>query len=312
MSQYHVPVMLHETLDGLNIRPGCVYVDATLGGGGHTRVMLEQYPDITVYGFDRDPDAIAQNEDLMSKYGDRFKAIHANYSEIRTQLSLNFVRKVDGILFDLGVSSHQFDSPKRGFGFQEDAPLDMRMDPTEGESAADIVNNMPVDDLKKLFWEYGEERESGRIARAIEKYRLEKDILTTGELAGIVDRATLSHLKAKARARIFQALRIHVNRELDHLQKGLKDAVDLLEEKGRIVTIAYHSLEDRAVKQYFIFEEKSCLCHPSLPTCMCSKKSRLNIITRKPLRPGEEEVSRNSRARSAKLRIAEKKGESNA
>ncbi len=312
MSQYHVPVMLQESLDGLNIRPERVYVDATLGGGGHTREMLARYPDIRVFGFDRDPDAIQQNEDLIQKYPDRFKAIHANFSEMRTHLALNFVRRIDGILFDFGVSSHQFDCPERGFGFQDDSPLDMRMDKGYGQSAADVVNTLSVDELKKIFWEFGEERESGRIARAIEQERIKEEIRTTSQLSSIIDRATASHMKAKARARIYQALRIYVNQELEHLKKGLKDAVDMLNESGRIVAMSYHSLEDRIVKQYFAFEEKSCLCPSSLPTCMCSKTSRIKIITRKPLRPSDEEIKENSRARSAKLRIAEKKGESNA
>ncbi len=312
MTEYHVPVLLEESLDGLNIRPERVYIDATLGGGGHTREMLRRHPDIRVFGFDQDPDAIAQSEELSREFGDRFKAIHANFSEMRTHLALNFVRRIDGILFDLGVSSHQFDTAERGFGFQDDSVLDMRMDRGRGQSAADVVNKMPVEELKKIFIEYGEERESGRIARAIERERLGAEIRTTAQLASIIDRATQSHMKSKARARIFQALRIHVNQELEHLKKGLEDAVDLLNETGRIVTISYHSLEDRIVKQYFIYEEKSCVCLPSLPTCMCSKTSRLKVLTRKPLCPPDEEITRNSRARSAKLRIAERKGDSNA
>ncbi len=312
MTAYHVPVLLEESLDGLNIRPERVYIDATLGGGGHSRAMLERYPDIRVFAFDQDPDAIAQTECLAREYGERFKAIHANFSEMRTHLALNFVRRIDGILFDLGVSSHQFDTAERGFGFQEDALLDMRMNRSGGQSAADVVNTMPLEELVRIFREYGEERESGRIARAIERERTIAEIETTSQLASIIDRATASHMKSKAKARIFQALRIHVNQELEHLKKGLKDAVDMLSETGRVVAISYHSLEDRIVKQYFLYEEKACECLPSLPTCMCSKTSRLKILTRKPLSPSDEEIARNSRARSAKLRIAERKGEPNA
>ncbi|HCX72927.1 MAG TPA: 16S rRNA (cytosine(1402)-N(4))-methyltransferase RsmH [Candidatus Cloacimonas sp.] len=307
MRQYHIPVMLKESVQALQLQPYGVYVDATAGGGGHTREILRSEPTVQVYAFDRDEEALAETKKNCNQYANRLHLIKDNFANLRTRLALEKVKLIDGILFDLGVSSHQIDSSERGFSFRMEGNLDMRMDASQTKTASDIVNKFPYEELVRIFRDYGEEREATNIAKAIVSYRLNKKIKTTEELADIIDKATYSRRKIKAKARIFQAIRIFLNRELESLETALKEAVDILKPGGRIAVISYHSLEDRLVKKFFKFEEKSCICPPNFPKCVCDKKSRLKILTKKPIIATQLEVESNSRARSAKLRIAEKK-----
>ncbi|MDY6915903.1 MAG: 16S rRNA (cytosine(1402)-N(4))-methyltransferase RsmH [Candidatus Cloacimonadota bacterium] len=307
MSKYHIPVMENECIEALQLKSHSIYVDATAGGGGHTYKILNSNPTVVVFAFDRDQQALDETAKRCEKYKERLHLIKDNFSNLRTRLALEKIKVIDGILFDLGVSSHQIDNSNRGFSFQTEGDLDMRMNKAQSKTASDIVNKYPYEDLCKIFREYGEEREASRIAKEIVSYRLNKKIQTTEELAEIIDKATFSNRKIKAKARIFQAIRIYLNRELESLETALKEAVDILKPKGRIAVITYHSLEDRLVKKYFKFEEKSCICPPNFPECICSKKSRLKIINKKPIIASQLETSSNNRARSAKLRIAEKK-----
>ena len=233
--------------------------------------------------------------------------INDNFKNLRTGLALNRIKKIDGILFDLGVSSHQIDSADRGFSYMADGDLDMRMDRTSKLSAKELINTFSLEDLKDIFFKYGEERESARIARKIVEVRKQKEIKTTLQLAEIIDNSIKSNQRIKAKARIFQAIRIFVNNEIEALNKALKDAVHLLNKGGRIAVISYHSIEDRVVKQFFKYENLSCVCPDDFPICTCDKVSTLKIITKKPILPTEEEIHNNSRAKSAKLRIAERK-----
>ena len=306
MSNYHIPVMLDQAVEALQIQPEGVYVDMTFGGGSHTRKILSMNDSIKVYSFDQDDDAIANAEAVAEDFGDRFTFIKSNFKNLRTELSLNKVKRIDGILFDLGVSSYQIDTPEKGFSFQYNGKLDMRMDQSSGETAEEVVNSYKLDELVKIFREYGEEKESYKIAKAIVSERTINRITETDQLALIIDKAAKSKMKQKAKARIFQALRIHVNGELDVLKTALRDSVYIMNPKARIVVISYHSLEDRIVKQFFRHENKDCVCPSNFPECRCSKVSTLKIITNKPVLPDEEEISVNARARSAKMRVAEK------
>ncbi len=302
---YHIPVMLKETLEGLNLKTGGIYVDATAGGGSHSEAILKSHPNITLYSFDQDMDAINHIKDRI---GDTYKGltlIHDNFKNIWTRLSLLKIQQVDGILFDLGVSSYQIDKDERGFSFSIDADLDMRMNRNNERTAYDIVNNCSVEELKSMFFQYGEEREAARIAYGIGEARKLKEIRTTEELARIIDMNTRSHQKMKAKARIFQAIRIYLNDEINALKKALNDAIPLLKPGGRLVVISYHSLEDRVTKQIMKQASIDCICPPGFPHCVCDKQSTLKIITRKPLLPTAAEIAENSRARSAKMRIAE-------
>lgn len=307
MAFYHEPVMLQAAVSALAIRPGGIYVDATLGGGGHTRGILEAEQDIRVYAFDQDGEAIDHARQFLTADYPNLTLIHDNFSNLWTRLALERIKKIDGILFDLGVSSRQLDSPERGFSFMAEGELDLRMNRESATTAADIVNKFTQEELKKIFFEYGEEREAARIAAAIVEKRRHQPIRTTSQLAEIIESSTLSHQKIKAKARIFQALRIYLNRELEILRQVLDDAVRLLNPGGRLAVISYHSLEDRLVKQLLRYLDKDCICPPSFPECVCGKKSTIRIITRKPLVPTAGEIQANPRARSAKLRIAEKK-----
>ncbi len=311
MSQYHNPVMLNECLRYLNLRKGGVYVDATLGGGGHSLAMLQSNPEIKLYGFDQDIDAIEQAGQVLNAYQDQVELIHCNFKNLRTQLALRKVKAIDGILFDLGVSSHQFDDKSRGFSFEAENPLDMRMDRRIELTAQEIVNTLGVNELSRIFKEYGEELYAGRIARAIEQSRLISDILSTKDLSDIIESAVRGNPKdvIKSKARIFQSLRIHLNDELPALERALVDSINILAPGGRIVALSYHSLEDRYVKQQFRIAAKGCDCPPRALKCNCNKKSILHILTNKPILASEEEVKQNSRARSAKLRAGERLSE---
>lgn len=305
----HLPVLYHEILDTLQPRMGRRYVDGTLGAGGHAAGILEaSAPDGLLLGMDIDPQALNLARQRLSEYGARVVIVQASYTTLGDQLKALHWPPVEGILLDLGASSMQFDTPERGFSFQVDAPLDMRFDPRNPTSAADLVNNLPERELADLIFRYGEERHSRKVARAIVKAR---PIYSTGQLAKIISEAVTSgrrrsrdHLHPATRT--FQALRIAVNRELEALESCLPQAVSALAPGGRLAIIAFHSLEDRIVKQYFRQESRDCICPPDQPVCTCEHVAVLKEITRRPIRPQDAEIDRNPRSRSARLRVAEK------
>lgn len=307
----HVTVLLKETVDGLNINPDGIYVDCTLGGAGHSEYLLSRLSDNgKLYAFDQDITAINNAKEKLKKYGDRVEFIQSNFKYIKAELFERGIESVDGILYDLGVSSPQLDTPERGFSYQHDAPLDMRMDQEASISAYDVVNHWPYNDLVRIFFQYGEERFSKQIARKIEAAREVKPIETTYELVELIKdgipapaRRTGGH-PAK---RVFQAIRIAVNDELGVFEDSLMQSIELLNKGGRISVITFHSLEDRICKS--VFKKKSELPQlpPGLPIIPDEFKPELRLITRKPILPSEEELEENNRARSAKLRIAEKK-----
>ncbi len=307
MIEYHTPVLLKESIDALNIKDGGIYVDATLGGGGHTEAILKTGKKIRLFSFDKDEDSIKHAEKLLGDNYENILLIKDNFKNLRTRLSLEMIKKIDGILFDLGVSSHQIGTSDRGFSFSLDGELDMRMDQDSDLTAYQIINNFSFKELRSIFYEYGEEKEAARIAGAIVEKRDQKKIKTTLELSEIIEKSTISKHKLKAKARIFQSIRIYLNDEINNLKTALKDAVNILNPHGRIAVISYHSLEDRVVKQFFRYEEKSCICPSNFPKCICDKISTLKILTRKPVLPSSEEIQNNKRARSAKLRVAERK-----
>ncbi len=310
MDLYHRAVMVREVIASLRCRAGATYVDGTVGGGGHAEAILRATaPDGLLIGIDADEEAIGQTEQRLAPFGDRKILIKGNFADMETILAEKNVGRVDGILLDLGVSSHQLDTPERGFSFTLDAPLDMRMDKDSGKSAADLVNTLPWKELAGIIKDYGEERMAGRIARAIARGRENSPIRTTAELAGVVLRAMpadAARQKIHPATRTFQALRIAVNDELAQLQKGMAAGLERLGQGGRFSVISFHSLEDRIVKNAFRTGEKGCICPPDLPVCNCGRKPTLKVLTRKPVIPGEEEIRDNPRARSAKLRTAER------
>lgn len=324
----HIPVLFEATLDGLSIRPGGTYIDGTLGGGGHTAGMLERGAG-RVLGIDRDPAALAAARERLAAYGDRLTLAHGNFREIGALAQAHGFAAVDGILLDIGVSSHQLDAAERGFSFSQAAPLDMRMDPTQGETAADLVNTLPETELADLIYRYGEERGSRRIARWIVERRQSRPITMTNELADLVVRALGGRKEGRIHpaTRTFQALRIAVNDELGALEEALPAAIDLLAVGGRLAVITFHSLEDRIVKEYMRRAAAECLLPPRLfaeqcphlvghlsgpRPCIyigsrdCDYAPDLALVTTKPVVATEAEVSANGRSRSAKLRVAER------
>lgn len=327
----HIPVLFAATLESLNIRPGGSYIDGTLGGGGHTAGMLERGAG-RVLGIDRDPAALAAVRERLADYGERLVLAHGNFRDIGALALAHGFTAVDGILLDIGVSSHQLDVAERGFSFSQAAPLDMRMDPTQGETAADLVNTLPESELADLIYRYGEERGSRRIARWIVERRQRAPITTTTELAELVARAMGGRKDGRIHpaTRTFQALRIAVNDELGALEEALPAAVDLLAVGGRLAVITFHSLEDRIVKEYMRREAAECLLPPRLfaeqcphlighaegpRPCIyigsrdCDYAPHLALVTSKPVVASDAEVSANSRSRSAKLRVAERSAE---
>jgi 16S rRNA (cytosine1402-N4)-methyltransferase len=304
----HRPVMPEEVLALLAPAPGEIFLDGTVGGGGHARLILEATaPDGVLVGLDRDPSALAEAGRALAIFGNRVVLRHRNFSEAGAALAELGIRAVDGLLLDLGVSSHQLDTAARGFSFRQDAPLDMRMDPTTGETAGDVLNRAGSDELARIFREYGEERWAGRIARRIVKLRGERPLETTRQLAELVqDAVPGGHVPSRIHpaTRVFQALRIHVNRELDHVAAGVRGGIDLLKPGGRLAVISFHSLEDRIVKQILQEESRGCICPPRLPVCACGHLPRVDLLTRKGVRAAEVEVAGNPRARSAILRGA--------
>ncbi|MFO7896207.1 MAG: 16S rRNA (cytosine(1402)-N(4))-methyltransferase RsmH [Candidatus Cloacimonadales bacterium] len=309
MENYHIPVFLSECVEALNLRDEGIYVDATLGGGGHSQRILQSGKNIKLFAFDQDPDAIEHNLTLQAAYPDNLILIQDNFANLRTQLALHRIKKIDGILFDLGISSHQIDLDSRGFSFSLDGKLDMRMDQSGETTAADFINSSSLEELTKVFREYGEEKQAYKIAKALVQVREAKPFETTKQFSEFLDKCTNSNKRIKTKARIFQAIRIYINRELEVLHSSLTAAIKILNPGGRIVVLSYHSLEDRLVKQVFRYEAEPCICPPGFPQCVCDKVSRIKILTKKPLVPSSKEIAENSRARSAKLRIAEARGE---
>lgn len=298
--------MPDEVLALLAPQSGETFLDGTVGGGGHARLILEATaPDGRLLGLDRDATALRRTAEFLAPFGERVTLRQRNFSAAETVLAeLGWVG-VDGLLLDLGVSSFQLDEGERGFSFRNDAPLDMRMDQSAGATAAEVLNSLAADELKRIFREYGEERWAGRIARRIVQTRQESPLATTKELAELV-RDTVPGGRVPGRihpaTRVFQALRIHVNDELEHLRQALAGAIDLLKPGGRLAVISFHSLEDRMVKQFFQEQVRTCICPPRLPVCACDRQPRVELLTRKGLRASQEEIAINPRARSAILR----------
>lgn len=306
----HASVLADESVEFLNVRDGGVFVDATLGLGGHAEAILRSSNRTTVIGIDQDQEAIAMATHRLSAFADRIKIVHSNFSEIKTVLRKEGVATVDGILADLGVSSLQLDKGERGFSFRFDAPLDMRMNQDSTDpTAAELLETLPETEIANIIYKYGEERFSRRIAKwIVEKREAGTPIRTTLELAALVERAVRKNPKDKIHpaTRTFQALRIAVNREMEVLEKFVIDAIDSLKTEGRLVIITFHSLEDRIVKQAFQKMSGRCFCPPRIPQCMCGAGKHVEILTRKPVTPGEEEMATNPRSRSAKLRAVKK------
>jgi 16S rRNA (cytosine1402-N4)-methyltransferase len=299
----HKSVLLQEVIQALQPRPGGVYIDATIGAGGHAAALLQSSaPDGRLLGLDRDERALALAASRLSEFSHRLHLAHANFDALQQVAQQRQFPPANGILLDLGVSSMQFDQPERGFSFQTDGPLDMRMDTSNGPTAADLVNQLPEKELADLIYRYGEEHHSRRIARAIVKAR---PISGTTALAEVILKAVGRPGRAKIHpaTRAFQALRIAVNDELGALERVLPQAINLLAPSGRLAVISFHSLEDRIVKQYFQQEARNCICPPEQPICTCRHKATIHIITKRPIMPSLAEVNENPRARSAKLRV---------
>lgn len=307
----HISIMPDEVIEYLNIKPDGIYVDGTLGGGGHALLVAGRLSGQgRLIGIDQDGDAIRAAGERLADYRDRVEIVRDNYSSMRKILEDRSIDRVDGILLDLGVSSWQLDQGQRGFSYREDAPLDMRMDQRQDLTAADIVNDYSETDLFHVIRNYGEDPFAKNIAKHIVRARAEKPVETTGQLADIIKAA----IPAKVRKggghpakRTFQALRIEVNQELEVLKSNLEDMVDLLNDGGRICVITFHSLEDRIVKKTFRACENPCICPPEFPVCTCGKVSKGRVLTRKPVLPDPNELEENSRARSAKLRVFERR-----
>lgn len=310
MSEFHhVSVLLEECIAGLNIRPDGIYVDGTLGGAGHSSRIAARLTTGTLIGIDRDPVALTAAGERLAPFGDRVRLVHSNFCEMDTALQNLGIDGVDGILLDLGVSSPQLDDGQRGFSYMADAPLDMRMNGEDSLDAKQIVNQWSYEELKRILYDYGEERFAPRIAAAICKRREEKEIETTLELVDIIRGAMpASALREKQHPakRSFQAIRIAVNDELGSVERVMKKAIPLLNKGGRLAVITFHSLEDRIVKNAMAEAAKGCTCPREFPVCVCGKTPQVKLITRKPIVSGPEELERNPRARSAKLRICEK------
>ncbi len=310
MSEFHhVSVLLEECIQGLNIKPEGIYVDGTLGGAGHSSRIAAKLTTGTLIGIDRDEVALAAAGERLAQFGDRVKLVHSNFCEIDSILEDLNIPGVDGILLDLGVSSPQLDDGSRGFSYMVDAPLDMRMDATDALNAYTVVNTWPYEELKRILFEYGEERYAPQIASSICKRREQVPIETTLELVEVIRSAMpAAALREKQHPakRSFQAIRIAVNDELNSVARVMEAAIPRLNPGGRLAVITFHSLEDRIVKNAMAAAAKGCTCPPSFPVCVCGKKPKVKLITRKPIVSGEEELERNPRARSAKLRICEK------
>ncbi len=302
----HTPVLLNESVDGLNIKPSGIYVDGTAGGGGHSAEILKRLSSGKLVSIDQDPDAI---DAVKQRFADNENSIiiKGNFSRMKSLLAERGIYQVDGVLLDIGVSSHQLDTAERGFSFHEDAVLDMRMSQS-GPSAEDLVNSLSQKELSRIIFTYGEEKFADSISKGIVKYRQQKPIKTTFELAEIIRNSVPERVRRAGHParKTFQALRIEVNHELEVLKKGMEDAFDLLSLGGRLAVITFHSLEDRIVKKTMADWCQGCICPPDFPVCVCNKKPRAELVTKKPIVANSQELSENPRSRSAKLRICKK------
>lgn len=311
---HHSPVLISETIDLLHLAPGAIVVDGTVGGGGHAALILERTaPDGVLLGLDRDPEALRAATARLAGFGARFRAMHASFRDLDEAVASAGLQRVDGVLLDLGVSSHQLDTPGRGFRFGEagsDAPLDMRMDSTRGESAADLLARASADEIEGWLREYGELPGARRLARAIAERRRVEPLRTNADLLQVIADARIGRGRRHHPATlVFQALRIAVNDELGALEAGLEASIRALRPGGRLVVLSYHSLEDRIVKRCFRAEARGCVCPPEQPVCTCGRRPRLRVVTPRPLRPSDAEIADNPRARSARLRGAERLAE---
>ncbi|WP_313182151.1 16S rRNA (cytosine(1402)-N(4))-methyltransferase RsmH [Lacrimispora sp.] len=307
----HKSVLLYETIDSLNVKPDGIYVDGTLGGGGHALEVCKRLGTYgRLIGIDQDGDAIKAASERLKAYEDKVTVVRSNYENIQTVLKDLGIERVDGIYLDLGVSSYQLDIRERGFTYrEEDAPLDMRMDQRNEQTAADIINTYSEFDLYRIIRDYGEDKFAKNIAKHIVRERQIKPIETTGELSEIIKGAIPAKIRAVGghpSKRTFQAIRIELNKELEVLMKSLDTMIDLLNPGGRLSIITFHSLEDRIVKTRFKTNEDPCICPPNFPVCVCGKKSKGKVITRKPIVPSEEEIEENKRSKSSKLRVFER------
>lgn len=305
----HISVLFEETINSLNIKSGGIYLDGTLGGGGHSEGILKSADNVRLIGIDRDTEAISAAGKRLERFKDKINLVNSNFSDAKDILKELCIEKIDGAVLDLGVSSYQLDNAERGFSYMHDARLDMRMNKNDIKSAYEVVNTYGQDELTKIFYEYGEENWSKRIAEFIVNKRKEKSIETTFELVDIIKAA----IPKKARVegshpakRIFQAIRIEVNNELGILENAVRDLVDVLNPGGRIAIITFHSLEDRIIKKTFSELAMGCVCPKSFPVCVCNKQPVVKLIAKKPILPSDKEESENPRSKSAKLRIAEK------
>lgn len=302
----HVPVLLKESVDLLVVNKDGAYFDGTAGFGGHSQEILKRLNiEGRLIATDKDADAFNFCKERF-KDDKRFSVYNTSFSSIETIYKIEFLENFDGILLDLGVSSYQLDNVESGFTFREDAPLDLRMNKTEGISAADLLNNFSQDEIADILYKYGEEKKSRLIAKKIVEAREQQKFETTFQVKNIIEKIVPQYFLVKTMTRVFQALRIYVNNELDELTEFLEKSITLLNEKGRIVVLTYHSLEDRIVKEKFKYEALKCVCPPGTPICICGKEQRLRIVNSKPITPDENELIKNKRARSAKLRAAER------
>ena len=307
----HVSVLLNETIDGLNINPDGIYVDGTLGGGGHAYEVCKRLSDKgRLIGIDQDGEALEAAREHLKEFEDKITLVRSNYCEIDTILKDLDIDKVDGIVLDLGVSSYQLDNLERGFSYKSDAPLDMRMDQRQVKTAADVVNTYSENELFRIIRDYGEDKFAKNIAKHIVMERQKKPFETTAQLSEVIKHSIPMKFQNKGghpAKKTFQAIRIEVNKELTVLRDSIDKMIELLNENGRICIITFHSLEDRIVKTKFRENENPCTCPPDFPVCVCGKVSKGKVITRKPIVPGDKEITENKRAKSSKLRIFEKK-----
>ena len=308
----HRSVLLDECIEALNIKEDGIYIDGTAGGGGHSYEIAKRLTTGLLIAVDQDADAIEAAGKRLAPFGDRVRIVRDNFSNLASVCASLGISKIDGLLLDLGVSSYQLDTAERGFSYMADAPLDMRMDKRAALDAYRVVNEYSEAELKRIFWEYGEERFSGRIAAKIVNERTNKPISTTGELVQLIKSAIPAGMReggSHPAKRTFQAIRIEVNKELNVIAPAIDSAVNLLDEGGRIAIITFHSLEDRIVKEKFAEAASGCTCPRDFPVCVCGKKPRLRLVNRKPILPSAEELAENHRSHSAKLRVAEKLAE---
>lgn len=311
MSFHHIPVLLHETLEALAVKPDGIYIDCTLGGAGHSSAILERLgPEGRLIGFDQDENALKAAGERLAPYGDRVRLVKTNFEHIASVVTQLGLGPVDGVLMDIGVSSHQLDEAERGFSFHQNAPLDMRMDRSNPVSAATVVNQWSEEELARILWEYGEERWSKRIAQFIVKAREQKPLASTDDLVDAIKAAIPAAARREGghpARRSFQAIRIAVNDELGVLERGLAGAIQVLKPGGRLAVITFHSLEDRIVKQTFARWVNPCTCPSSIPVCVCGQVPLAEHVTRKPVTATPAELEENPRSRSAKLRAVQKR-----